>query len=242
LPWYRRRLPRPFSEVPPDLELSAAQYSTIESAGQIKLGSSERQQLSALLRRYQLDLLSWTAAPRPREAREILEPLQTGAAELRERLQRLLQGAKPAKEAKKAALHQLLLNAPAPEPTTPRWYGWDYPRNDWQTWLEDTLSRVTLLDSWLQRTTEKLRENGTGGRDSDEFLRGLIRSLREFFLGNHGRDEQRFGRDRRGPFIYFVEAALRCVPDHHETKALAKIIARALNPKPPAGQNPRRRS
>ena len=157
-------------------------------------------------------------------------------------MHRLLQGAQPAKEAKEAALHQLLLNAPAPEPTTPRWYGWDYPRNDWQTWLEDTLSRVTLLDSWLQRTTEKLRENGTGGRDSDEFLRGLIRSLREFFLGNHGRDEHLFGRDRRGPFIYFVEAALRCVPDHPETKALAKIIARALNPKPPARQNPRRKS
>jgi hypothetical protein len=216
--------------------LSDAQYSMIESAGEIKLGPSERGRLLALLCRYQRDLVSWTSAPRPREARAILEALQGGAGELSERLQCLLQVSKPAKE---AALDQLLLDAPASEPTTPKWFGWVYPRNDWQSWLEDTLLRVTLLESWSRRTTERLRDSGTGGRDGNEFLRGLIRNLRKFFQQNHGRDEHRFGRDRRSAFICFVEAALRCVPNHPETRALAKTISRALDEHASAGQNPR---
>jgi hypothetical protein len=70
VPWYKKKLPGSFSKVLASLELSDAQYSTIESAGEIKLGSSERRQLSALLRRYQHDLISWTSAPCPGEARE----------------------------------------------------------------------------------------------------------------------------------------------------------------------------
>ncbi len=239
LPWYKKKLPGSFSKVPPSFELSDALYSRIESAGEIKLGASERGELLELLRRYQRDRLRWTSAPRRREVREILEALQGNAEKLRQRMHFLLRGREPAKQ---SALDQLLLNVLAPEPTTPRWYGWDYRGNDWQTWLENTLSRVSLLESWSRWTVQRLRENGTGGREGDEILRGLIRSLREFFLQNHGRDEHRFGRDRRRSFICFVEATLRCVPDHPEIKALAKTISRALDENPGAGQNPRRKS
>jgi hypothetical protein len=91
LSWYKKRLFGSFSKAPPDLELSEAQYSTIESAGEIKLRASERGQLLELLRRYQRDLLAWTSAPRAREAREVLEALQGDAGELSERLQSVLQ-------------------------------------------------------------------------------------------------------------------------------------------------------
>jgi hypothetical protein len=239
VPWYKKKLAGPFSKMPPDLELSQAQYLTRESAGEIKLGVSERAHLLALLRRYQLDRLWWTSAPRPREAREVLEGIQGDAEKLHDSMHFLLCGSEPAKE---AALDELLFNAPAPEPTTPRWYGWDYPGNDWLTWIEDTLMRVTLLGSWSSWTAQQLRENSTGGRDRNEFLHGLIRSLRELFLRNHGRDEQRFGRDQRSAFICFAEAALRCIPDHPEIKALAKTISRALDEHTSAGQNPARKS
>jgi hypothetical protein len=239
LPWYKKKLPGSFSKAPASFELSDSQYSTMEVAGGIKLGASERVQLLELLRRYQRDSLTWTSAPRGREVREILEALQGDAEKLRKRMRFLLRGREPAKE---SALNQLLLNVPATEPTTPRWYGWDYRGNDWQTWLENELLRVRLLESWSGWTAQRLRENGTGGRDGNEFLRGLIRSLREFFLQNHGQDEHRFGRDRRTFFICFVEATLRCVPDHTEIKALAKTISRALDEDPGIGQNPRRKS
>jgi hypothetical protein len=49
LPWYKRRLPGPFRKMPPDFELSQAQYLMMESAGEIKLGASERGHLLALL-------------------------------------------------------------------------------------------------------------------------------------------------------------------------------------------------
>jgi hypothetical protein len=160
LPWYKKKLPGGFSKVPASFELSDARYSTIESAGEIKLGASERGQLLELLRRYQLDRLTWSSAPRRREVREILEALQGDAEKLREGMQSLLRGREPAKE---SAFDQLLLNVPAPEPTTPRWYGWDYPGNDWQTWVENTLLRVGLLGSWSRWTAQRLRENGTGG-------------------------------------------------------------------------------
>jgi hypothetical protein len=100
---------------------------------------------------------------------------------------------------------------------------------------------VVLLESWSGWTAQRLRENDTGGREGNEFLIGLIRSLREFFLQNNGRDEHRFGRDRRSSFICFVEATLRSVPDHPEVKALAKTISRALSENPAAGQNPSRK-
>ena len=219
--------------------MSEAQYSTVASAGEINLGASERGQLLELLRRYQRELLSWTSAPRPREVREILKTLQGDAGKLRAKLQSLLQISEPAKE---ATLDRLLLNAPAPKPTTQRLHGWHYPRNDWHSWLEDTLLRVILLESWSQRTTEHLPKDSKGGRDRNEFLRGLIRNLHEFFLQNHGQNERRFGQERRSHFLYFVEAALRCIPGHPETKALAKTISRALGESPRTGQNRRRKS
>jgi hypothetical protein len=238
LPWFKKRLLGPFPKMPPDLELSQAQYLTMESVGELELGVSERGHLLALLREYQRNRLWWTSAPRPREAREILEAIQGDAEKLRDRMHLLLRGREPAKE---AALHELLFNAPALEPTTPS-PGRDYPGNDWLTWIDDTLMRVSLLGSWSSLTAQKLRENSTGGRDGNEFLWGLIRSLRKFFLQNHGRDERRFGRDRRSAFICFVEAAVTCIPGHPEIKALAKTISRALDEPPSAGQNPVKKS
>jgi hypothetical protein len=239
VPWHKRKVLGPFPKMPPALELSLDQYFSIERAGELKLGPSEREQLLALLRDYQRNRLWWDSAPRPREAIEVLEEIQGDAEKLRDRMHLLLRGRESAKE---AALYELIFYAPAPEPTTPRWYGWKYPGNDWLTWIDDTLMRVSILGNWSSRTARKLRENSRGGRDGNEFLSGLIRSLREFFLLNHGRDEHRFGRDRRSAFICFVEATLTCIPDHPEIKALTKTISRALDERPSAGQNHRRKS
>ena len=223
LPWFKKRLPV-FTRTPPELALTDEQYSAIEIAGELKLDESARGKLLVLLRRYQIDKCAWESAARLGEVREILEPLRAAAGRLSKRLSRLLAVRDAAQD---ATLSELLVHAPGPEPTTPRWYGAEYPGNDWQTWLNDTLRRVTVLESWAQWTRERLPQDTTGGREANEFLHGLLGSLREFFRDNGGEDSSRFGRRQREHFLHFVEAAVSCIPGHSQ-KDLTKTISRAL--------------